>query len=236
MTKKRRRFYEAVTLREEEQGVCVALDGRCVKSAGGRKLVLPNRPLAQALADEWQQQEEFVEFAQMPMMQFLSKVCDNSLPQPEEVRAEIVKYARSDLLCYRAPEPERLVKRQAENWGPVLKRLHKEEGIGFKVTSGIGWVEQEEGQIAKFATLLHPFTGYRLGALHEITLLSGSAILAFALARKWLSADQLWTLCHLDEDFQVEQWGADEEAQALRAQKYKAFQAAERGLALIITV
>ncbi len=136
MNSKIKRFYKSVAIVSDENGYGIELDGRALKSPGKAVLVLPNQLLALGLAEEWRAQEEFVELATMPVMRFAGRVHDNILPQPQDARAEILKFAHSDLLCYRAQEPEVLVGRQAKLWDPVLERFLDNEvdccgGVGF---------------------------------------------------------------------------------------------------------
>ncbi len=225
MSQKIKRFYKGVEVVRVDHSFRVELDGRPTKSPGRKLLLLPNQQLAEGLAQEWRQQGEFIDPAGMPIMRFAGQVHDAILEQPETTRAEILKYAGSDLLCYRAEEPSPLVGRQATLWDPVLETFAQVEKIRFKVSSGISWVDQDAADMERFAELLKPYDGYALGALLELTVLSGSAALALALARGWLSPTELWELCHLDEDFQAEQWGRDEEAEQVRERRHKAFTA-----------
>ena len=222
-----RRFYKSVTIEEGPQGYRVLLDKRALKSAGRHlELLLPHEGLARALAAEWREQGENVLLNEMPVMRLVSKVCDQVLPDPDSVRSEIIKYARSDLLCYRAEYPDALVHRQKKLWDPVLALFHQHENIVFRQTRGIGWIDQSEEDMQRFANLLQAINGYELGALHAITVLTGSALLAMALARGWRTVDEVWTLCHLDEDFQIEQWGEDDEARQSRERRHRDYTAA----------
>ncbi len=231
MIGKIKRFYKDVEVVRVDQGFRVELDGRPTKSSGRQILLLPNLQLAEGLAQEWRSQGEFIDPGSMPVMRFAGQVHDAILGQPEKSRAEILKYAGSDLLCYRAEGPASLVERQATLWDPVLEKFEQAEKIRFKFSSGISWVDQDAADMERFALLLKPYDGYALGALLELTVLSGSAALALALARGWLAPAELWELCHLDEDFQAEQWGRDEEVEQVREQRYKAFSAVLPALA-----
>ncbi|MCF6199676.1 MAG: ATPase [Hyphomicrobiaceae bacterium] len=223
MSDKVKRFYKRVEIVGDENGYEIELDGRAIKSPGREVLVLPHQSLASELAEEWRRQEEFIDLASMPVMRFAGRVHDNILPKIQSARTEILKFAHSDLLCYRAEQPEPLVERQAKLWDPVLERFVREGNIRFKVSSGILWIDQEAGDMERFASLLEHFDGYVLGALLEVTSLSGSAILALALGKGWLAPAKVWELCHIDEDFQAEQWGKDEDAEQARKYRYGDF-------------
>jgi chaperone required for assembly of F1-ATPase len=226
MSKKIKRFYTNVNVVPHEQGFVVELDKRPVKSPGRQLLVLPHEVFAQSLAMEWQQQEEFIVPATMPIMRFASMVVDSIFVRPDEARAEILKYAHSDLLCYRAEGPDGLVKKQKRLWDPVLERFEREEGICFSTTNGIQYVKQNGEDMKRFAALVAPFDGYELGAVHVATIMTGSAVLAVALYKNYLAPEFVWELCHVDEDFQIEQWGSDSEEERRRQQRYADFCAA----------
>ena len=221
-----KRFYERVELAKDKQGFTILLDDRPVKSPGRELVQCPNDGFAQKLAGEWRQQGEFIEPGAMPFMHFASVVTDHILSRPEDARAEIVKYAHSDLLCYRASEPDTLIARQASLWNPVLERFKQEDGITFNIATGIQFVEQGVLDMDRFKDLVRPLHGYELGAVQVVTTLSGSAVLALALAKGWLAPDTVWKFAHVDEDFQSEHWGCDADEQKRRQQRYNDFRAA----------
>ncbi len=227
-----KRFYENVAVVAVSRGFQVQLDGRPVRSPGGQSIILPGKRLADALAREWQEQEKTVAPALMPVMRLVSRIEEQISPRPETAIAEIVKYARSDLLCYRAEDPEPLIRRQQEKWDPVLARFRQEENISFATTAGIVHVEQNSVDIGRFAALLKPLPLYSLGAVFVITTLTGSALLAVAMQKQWISPQEAWNLSNLDEDYQNEQWGRDGEAQERRKQDYREFCAAALVLAV----
>ncbi len=226
MNNKIKRFYAKVATSSDKSGVRVELDGRPVKSAGQRILQLPHQNMAEQLALEWSQQEEFIDFANMPIMRFASAVTDNIMPRPQEARAEIVKYAHSDLLCYRVSKPDSLIERQSQFWDPVLHQFKDELKIELLTSNGIQYVEQHKDSMTRFEALTTPLEGYQLGAVHLFTVMTGSAVLAMAHCQKWLTCQTVWELAHLDEEFQAEQWGQDEEATLRRARRYVELSAA----------
>jgi chaperone required for assembly of F1-ATPase len=149
------------------------------------------------------------------------------------VRAEIAKYAASDLLCYRAEGPAELVRRQAEAWDPVLAWAGSEFGAHLITGRGIVPVCQSPAALAAIASRLSDLDALALTAHHVMTTLTGSAVLALAHARGRLTAEQAWAAAHIDEDWQIGQWGEDAEAQARRARRWAEMQAASRLLALL---
>ena len=226
MSKKIKRFYTKVEMKSVDAVFQVELDERSVKSAGQKILQLPHEKMAEQLASEWRQQEEFIDFATMPIMQFASSVTDNIISRPADAQAEILKYAHSDLLCYRVAEPDSLVDRQKQQWDPVLLQFKNEQKIEFLTSVGIQYVEQGGENMSRFGALINPLEGYQLGSVHLITVMTGSAILAIALYKGMLTSTAVWDLAHLDEDFQAEHWGEDEEASSRRARRYIEFLAA----------
>ncbi len=226
MNQKIKRFYSDVDIDGDENGFQITLDKRPIKSAGQQILQLPNEKMAEQLANEWRQQKEFIDFTNMPVMRFASAVRDNIIPRPNEARAEILKYAHSDLLCYRVSEPDSLIKQQTSLWDPVLRQFKDELNIEFVTSTGIQYVEQAGESMKRIEALIAPFESYQLGAVHLLTVLTGSAILAIALRNDWLTVEAAWQCAHLDEDFQAEHWGEDDEAILRRQRRYTEFCAA----------
>jgi len=226
MNQKIRRFYSDVGITAVDSGFQITLDKHPIKSAGQQILQLPNEKMAEQLANEWRQQKEFIDFANMPVMRFASTVHDNIFPRPDDTRAEILKYAHSDLLCYRVAEPDSLVERQASLWDPVLLQFKEELNIDFVTSTGIQYVEQGGESMKRFETLITPLEDYQLGAVHLVTVMTGSAALAIALGNSWLTIEVAWQCAHLDEDFQAEHWGEDEEATLRRQRRHAEFCAA----------
>lgn len=216
-----KRFYQEVSVRQQDGVFLVELDGRPVKSPSRRQLDLPSKTVADALAGEWRRQKEFINAGDMPVMRFAGFVSDHIVPGPQGARAEISKYARSDLLCYRADGPDRLAARQKRDWDPVLEKFERHFDIRFKVTTGIGYVDQDPQDMQRFEALLEEYDGYDLGALHLMTTLMGSACLAISVAKGWLTAEHAWSRAHLDEDFQSEFWGEDLEAAQRRQFRFE---------------
>jgi chaperone required for assembly of F1-ATPase len=211
----------------------VLLDGKPVRTPAKALLEVPTRALAEAIAGEWEVQREHIDPATMPLTRLANSAIDGVRVHPAEVRAEIAKYAGSDLLCYRASEPELLVRRQAELWDPVLAWGRDTLGASFEVAEGIMPVVQPEAAISAVAGALEGFDTFGLAALHVMTTLTGSALLALAHARGHLTAEAVWAAAHVDEDWQIGRWGEDAEAAARRRRRWSEMQAASRLLALL---
>ncbi|MBP0615325.1 ATP12 family chaperone protein [Jiella mangrovi] len=222
-----KRFYKAVAVTETPQGFAVSLDGRPVKTPARKPLAVPTKPAADAIAAEWEAQSERIDPASMPVTRLANTVIDGILDDPEPVRAEIARFAETDMMFYRAGEPERLVERQRERWDPILAWAEERLGARFTLAEGVMHVAQPDASLAVVRAHLQGFAdGFSVAALHQMTTLTGSALLAMAIADGRLSAEEAWALAHLDEDWNVEQWGADDEAMARRDARWQEMQAA----------
>jgi chaperone required for assembly of F1-ATPase len=211
---------------KRDQGYRVLLDGKSLQTPAKADFVVPTRELAAAVAAEWQAQEERIDPAKMPLTRLVNSAIDGVAGRRAEVSAEIVKYALSDLVCYRAADPLELVERQAEAWDPILDWCRAELGIGLARATGIVPVAQPAAAGAVLAAWLETLNTFELAAVHTMTTLMGSAVLALAHAHERLSCATAWGAAHIDEDFQAEKWGVDSIAQARREQQWRQMQAA----------
>jgi chaperone required for assembly of F1-ATPase len=226
----RRRFYTAAGVIEGPTGFEIALDGRPVRTPARHPLAFPTRALADTAAAEWDAQGEFIEPAQMPLTRLANTIIDGVAAAPEEVAAEVAKYLGSDLLFYRAEGPERLVARQEQAWDPVLQWAQTALGARFLTGTGVMPLLQPEAALAAARTAI-PHQPWRLGAVHAVTTLSGSALLALALASGAISCEAAWTAANVDEDWNIELWGEDALALQRRTLRLAEMQAAARVLA-----
>jgi len=227
----RRRFYEQATVAETQDGYSVLLDGRMIRSPARRPLAAPVRPLAEAIAAEWQNQGEMVDPGTMPLTRLANSVIDGVAFAPDPVRAEIAKYLGSDLVFYRAGFPEPLVQRQAVHWDPMVAWARDGLGARFVLSTAIVHVRQPDHALTAAAAAI-PKDPWRLGAVHSITTLTGSALIALAVAHGRLSVDAAWAAAHVDEDWNMEQWGRDELALERRSFRRAEMDAAATVLAL----
>ncbi|PPD16781.1 MAG: ATPase [Methylobacterium sp.] len=222
-----RRFYETVSVGEVEGRFAVLLDGRPARTK--RKLVLsgPNAAIAGILAAEWAAQATEINPATMPATRIAHAALDHVADAMENVRADILKYAASDLVCYRAGDPVRLVERQAQHWDPVLAHIRARYGAGFLLSEGITFVDQPAESLARLAPRLDAVTDpIALAALHVLTTISGSALVAISVADGVLDADQGFDAGECDADYEASVWGIDEEAAERRALRLADFRAA----------
>ena len=222
-----KRFYKEATVVERDGGFHVVLDGRTARTPGRNVLMLPTRVAGEGVAAEWAAQGERIDPATMPVTRLVNSALDGVADDPAPVRAEIVKYAASDLLCYRAGEPEKLVAHQSLLWDPVLAWADAELGARFFLAQGIGFVTQPPSSLGAVTRAVEAVPApFALAALNLMTVLSGSALLALAVAHGTLSTDAAWMAAHVDEDVQIATWGEDAEAAARRARRFIDFAAA----------
>lgn len=228
----RKRFYENAAIVEDGSGFAVTLDGKPVRTPARRLLAAPSRELAQAIAGEWQAQTDTIDPAGMPLTRLANSIIDGVTDQPREVREEIIKYLGSDLLFYRADGPEGLTERQERAWDPVVQWAAKALGARFILVEGVVFAAQPEEAIAAAAKAI-PSDIWRLGAVHSAMTITGSALLALALADGAISVEDAWTAAHVDEDWQMEQWGRDTLAMERRAHREAEMKAAATVLTLV---
>jgi chaperone required for assembly of F1-ATPase len=221
----RQRFYANAQTAPVAEGHAVRLDDKPVLTPARRVLATPVPALAAAIAAEWDSQREVVDPGKMPLTRLANVIIDGVSERPLPVAAEIAKYLASDLLLYRAASPQGLVEQQRLHWDPVLAWAAETFGAGFQPTEGITHQAQPE-QALKAAEAAIPDNPWRLGAVHSVTTLTGSALVALALAHGRLSVEEAWDAANVDEDWNMEQWGRDELALERRSSRFAELEAA----------
>jgi chaperone required for assembly of F1-ATPase len=227
----RRRFYKTVTIAAGEPGQSdqgthtVCLDGKPIRTPGRRALAATVAELARALADEWAAQSEFIEPGKMPLTRLANTIIDGVGAAQEQVAAEIRKYLASDLVFYRAESPAPLRARQAQHWDPILSWARQALGADFRLAAGVVPVDQPAAALERANAAL-PHDPWRLGAVHAATTLTGSALIALALMHGAITPEAAWQAGHVDEDWNMEQWGSDEIALKRRGFRFAEFSAA----------
>ena len=209
---KPRRFYRSVEVAPEGGGFAVRLDGRPVRTPGGAGLVLPTRPLAEQVAEEWAGQGDTLEIGSMHATRLANTAIDSIPASRSETAEAVAGYAASDLLCYWAEEPQALVERQRHHWGPVLQWVEAEAKLAFIRAAGIVHQPQPQATLDRIRAMALELDDFSLAGLAFGAGLFGSAILAIALQHGWLTGDQTFELSRLDEMWQEEHWGVDTEA------------------------
>ncbi len=228
----RKRFYQAAAIVPNGSGFDITLDGKPVRTPARGTLSAPTRELGEAIAAEWNAQAEVIDPAGMPLTRLANSIIDGVAAAPEAVREEIAKYLGSDLLFYRADGPEKLTERQAQAWDPIVEWAARKLGARFILVEGVVYAAQPEEAIAAAAKAI-PADPWRLGAVSSATTLTGSALLALALAEGAVAPDRAWSAAHVDEDWQMEQWGRDSLAMQRRAHRETEFAAAAKVLSLV---
>lgn len=214
-----KRFWTDVTVEAEEGGFAVRLDGRAVKTPGKRAVIMPTEAMAKVVAAEWAAQEEEIKPLAMPATRTVNSALDKVSVQHGAVADMLAAYGDSDLLCYRADTPQRLIERQAAAWDPLLDWAAETLEARLSPRTGVMHAPQDAAALANLSAQTHALSAFELAAFHDLVSISGSLVLGFAVARAHLGASDAWNLSRLDEDWQSEQWGKDDEAEELAALK-----------------
>lgn len=223
-----KRFWSEVSVISEGEGYAIRLDSREAKTPAKAPLVVPTGALAEAICAEWSSVESVINPRLMPFTSSANAAIDKVAPQFVEVADMIAAYGASDLLCYRAEGPDALVARQAEQWDPLLDWAAAEFGAVLHSTVGIMPVEQPEQSVASLRAQVHGFTSFELTAFHDLVAMSGSLIIGLAVTRGHLQPQEAWAASRIDEIWQAEQWGQDDDAMATAEIKRTAFSHAAR--------
>jgi chaperone required for assembly of F1-ATPase len=224
-TPQRKRFYKQAEVTETPDGFAVTLDGKPVRTPTGKPLAAPSREIAEGIAAEWNAQVETINPLTMPLTRFANSVLEGVIGRAELVSDDAAKYLGSDLLFYRASHPEALVAREAELWDPVVFWAAESLGAHFILSEGVVHVTQPEAAI-KAARAAFPRDPWSIAAFHVVTSITGSALLALALLHGVRDSDQVWAAAHVDDDWNSEKWGVDEQVAARRAARLVDFKAA----------
>ena len=229
-----KRFYSKVEVAEAEDGFRVLLDGKPVRTPGRAFLAMPTEAAARLVAEEFEAQGETLDIPAMPVLRLANTALDGVAQDPQSVLEDILRYASCDLVCYRADGPDGLIARQAECWDPVIDWARATLSARMMLAEGVMHVDQPREAIAAIGVHLNARREpLRLAALHVMTSLTGSALLALAVDMGELSAEDGWTAAHVDEDWNIAQWGEDSEAKAMRIAKHRDMIGAARLLAAL---
>lgn len=227
-----KRFYKDVTVEPAEGGWRVLLDGRAIKTVGGKPQIVPSAALAQAMAAEWAGQGEEIDTAAFLFRDMADYAIDAVAARRDEAVAAVVAYGESDTLCYRADPDEPLHARQRTVWDPVLETAEQRHGVSFRRVSGIIHRPQPEETLATLRSFVAGHDDFTLAALRNLASLAASLVIALAALEPDADATALWDVANLEEDWQADLWGKDAEAQARREKRGAAFAASARFAAL----
>ena len=207
-----KRFYKEVCVAPAEGGFGIFLDGKSVKTPARNLLTVPSEKLANAIAAEWRRQGEEIVATSMPLLRLANSVIDGVAANRQAVIAAILRFGENDLLCYRAHQPPDLAARQRQGWDPLLDWVRQKHGAQMTVAEGLTHVDQTQESLAALRHALQGFDAFTLGGLHVIASITGSAVLALAVAQDEISGAQAFALSRIDEIYQAEKWGEDVEA------------------------
>jgi chaperone required for assembly of F1-ATPase len=225
-----KRFWKHVAV-DAERGVL--LDGRPVRTPGRNPLLVPSAALAEAIADEWRAVTDDIDPREMPLTGLTNAAIDRIAPDPQAFAIGLAAYGESDLLCYRADSPPDLVERQAALWDPPLDWARDRYDVHFEIATGVMHRAQPEATIERLGAAIAARPAFELAPLTPIVTITGSLVLALALAERAIPADAAWTAANLDEDWQAEKWGLDDLAANARETRRQDFDAAARFLSLV---
>jgi chaperone required for assembly of F1-ATPase len=229
----RTRFWQAALVAEESDSFAVHLDARALTTPGRAPLRVPSRRLAEEIAAEWNGVEAEIRPERMPLTRAANTSIDGVVPNPRPLAESVAAYGGTDLLCYRAEQPDGLRRRQFEAWDPMLAWAAEALGARLVAVMGVMHVAQPEASLAALRRAVDEEPPFRLTGLSELVTLSGSLVLGLAVARRAIDAPMAWRLSRIDEDWQEEQWGVDEEAREAAEIRRTAFLTADRYLRLL---
>ena len=227
-----KRFWKQAEIAHDESGWGVALDGKRVRTPAGGPLLVPAKPLAEAIAGEWNAAGESVDLRDMPLTGLASAAIDVVSADPQAFAAGLAKYGESDLACYRAEAPRALVARQAEKWDGLLAWARRRYDVDFRTTCGILHVPQPDVTVQRLAHAVAALDAFRLAGLSPLVTIGGSLVTGLAVLEGAISPQEGWAAVSIDEQWQLDQWG-DAEAQAALDARRRDFLAAARFLDLL---
>ncbi|WP_341702788.1 ATP12 family protein [Ferrovibrio sp.] len=222
-----KRFYKTVSVQPRDGGSVVLLDGRVLKTPARAEMVLPTRALAEAVAAEWDAQQTKIAPLQMPLTRLAATAIDRVAADPAPTMQDILRYSSTDLLSYRVTEPAGLAARQVAVWQPLLDWFRQRFDIQLQVTTGIVAVPQAADMPVRLTRICDALDAMRLTALHAATTITGSVVLGLAMLERHQAAAEAHAAGLLDELYQAEQWGEDDEARQRRAALLAELQAVE---------
>ncbi|RKF12869.1 ATPase [Roseovarius spongiae] len=225
---KSRRFWTRAEVARAKGGHTIELDGRPVRTPLKSALIVPTRAMAEAIAAEWDAQEEVIAPLSMPVTRSANSAIDKVAPQRAAVADMLADYGDADLLCYRAAAPAELVAQQAAAWDPLLDWADSELGARLGPRTGVMHEPQDPAALRKLRAEVHALDDFALTALHDLVSLSGSLVIGIAAMRDAQDIKTLWEISRLDENWQISIWGEDEEAAQAAAHKAEAFLHAKR--------
>jgi chaperone required for assembly of F1-ATPase len=230
-----KRFWKAVSVVPEGEGWAIGLDGRSVRTPARAPLVVPTEGLADAIAEEWRSVGETVDPRAMRLTGLANAAIDRVAPERQAFAAGLARYGEADLACYRSDWPPDLVSRQAESWDELLAWGRRRYDVDFATTSGVLHVPQAPATVERLAQAVAELDSFRLAGLSPLVTIGGSLVAALAVLEKAITPEEAWDAVSIDDRWQLDQWGADEEALTMLKNRQRDFMAAARFLELLDT-
>ena len=228
-----KRFWKEVSVGKEDGGWAITLDGRPVRTPARAALVVPTEDLASAIAEEWRSVDEDINPRAMSLTGLANAAIDRVAPQREAFASGLAKYAEADLACYRSEWPPELVSRQAESWDELLAWARRRYDVDFGTTTGLVHVPQAQPTIDRLSQAVAELDSFHLAGLSPLVTAGGSLIAALAVLEKAMTAEEAWQDVSIDDRWQLEQWGADTEAQTALVNRRRDFMAGAQFLELL---
>ena len=229
----RRRAWESVTIQNSGSSFVIFLDKKLLLSPKGNEILLPTKKLANRICEEWHQQKKIVEPLKMPFTRLVNSAIDKVAENFESIIKDLVSYGDTDLVCYRTNSPQDLVLRQKKYWDPILDWSKTELKINLKTVRGIRYQAQDKEELEKISQEIITLDPLSLTAFYELVTISGSILIALAVIHKHITAEEGLDISFLDEDWQREKWGQDEESIKNKANKLDEFLTAFQFLELL---
>lgn len=228
-----KRFWDDAVAAREKDGWTVQLDGRPLRTPARAALLVPNQALAEAIGAEWNGVADEVDPRSMPLTGLANAAIDRVTPDPAAFAQGLAAYGESDLACYRAEAPRELAERQAERWDALLGWARRRYDVDFAVTAGIMHVAQPAATVQRLAHAVGALNAFRLAGLSPLVTIGGSLTAALAVLEGAVEPEQAWRAVTVDDEWQLERWGSDSEAEAALANRQRDFLAAARFLELL---
>lgn len=228
-----KRFWKSAQAVEKDGGWCVELDGRPLRTPARELLSVPTPRMAEAIAAEWDGVGEQIDPRDMPLTGLANAAVDRVEPDKQAFARGLAKYAEADLAYYRAEGPRGLIERQAEHWDDLLAWGRRRFDVDFRTTSGLLHVDQPAGTVQRLAHAVNALDSYRLAGLSPLITIGGSLLAALGVLEEAFTPEHAWEAVSVDERWQLEQWGSDEEAETALANRERDFLAAAQFLKLL---
>jgi chaperone required for assembly of F1-ATPase len=228
-----KRFWKSAKAVENEVGWGVELDGRPLRTPARELLSMPTQRLAEAIAAEWNVVDEQIDPRDMPLTGLANAAIDRVGPDKQAFAGGLAKYAEADLACYRAEGPSGLIERQAKLWDELLAWGRRRFDVDFRTTRGVLHVDQPPATVERLAHAVNALDPYRLAGLSPLVTIGGSLLAALGVLKEAFTPEQAWEAVSVDDRWQLEQWGSDEEAEVALANRQRDFLAAAQFLKLL---